>query len=78
MPDEVVRQEIRKGNLKVLQARDQLLNSMSSSAILSKFGEGKLDFHPTYKYDDRSDYYDTSPKKRIPAWCDRILFEKPV
>jgi hypothetical protein len=48
----------------------------SANAILSRFKEGVLNFEPTYKYDDHSDIYDTSKKQRIPAWCDRILYEK--
>ena len=43
--------------------------------ILSKYIEGQLNFDPTYKYDDHSDVYDTSEKRRAPAWCDRILYE---
>ena len=35
---------------------------------------GPLLFPPTYRYDIRTNNYDTSEKKRIPAWCDRILF----
>ncbi len=49
---------------------------MNNNHILSKFREGPLNFDPTYKYDDHSDNYDTSQKKRVPAWCDRILYEK--
>lgn len=31
-------------------------------------------FPPTYKYDVDSDEYDTSEKRRIPSYCDRILY----
>ena len=41
------------------------------------YSEGELNFNPTYKYDDGSEVYDTSKKQRIPAWCDRILYQKP-
>jgi hypothetical protein len=33
---------------------------MPSNSILSRYAEGTLNFDPTYKYDDNSNYYDTS------------------
>lgn len=71
-----MRSEIRRRNYTYLQQKDQLLSSKSSHSVLSRFNEGTLNFDPTYKYDDHSDIYDSSQKKRIPAWCDRILYEK--
>jgi len=38
------------------------------------YEEGDLSFWPTYKYDTWSDEYDTSKKKRIPSWTDRVLW----
>ena len=35
-----------------------------------------MTFDPTYKYNWNSTNYDTSSKNRVPAWTDRILFEK--
>lgn len=43
---------------------------------LADLDEGPLEFNPTYKYDIGTNNYDTSKKKRTPAWCDRILFKK--
>jgi hypothetical protein len=39
--------------------------------------EGPITFRPTYKFDKASANpfaYDTSDKKRVPAWCDRVFF----
>jgi len=49
---------------------------MSNNPSLTQLEEGPLDFDPTYKYDIGTNNYDTSNKKRIPSWCDRILFKK--
>jgi hypothetical protein len=37
--------------------------------------EAPLNFKPTYKFDIGTDIYDTSAKKRIPSWTDRILYK---
>jgi len=53
---------------------DQLRWSMANSLVLDNFVEHSICFKPTYKLDINSDKYDSSTKKRIPAWTDRILF----
>lgn len=73
--DAVVR-AVRENNLKKLLDRDQLnLSKKRNPAFrLKLFQEMPIDFAPTYKYNVGTDQYDTSEKKRSPAWCDRVLF----
>ncbi|CAK7566625.1 MAG: hypothetical protein SEPTF4163_004574 [Sporothrix epigloea] len=67
---------IKSGNLGKLLDRDQLLVARRRNAAfrLRAFDELPIRFDPTYKYDVGTDNYDTSEKKRSPAWCDRLLF----
>mmetsp|Transcript_10744 Transcript_10744/g.27151 ORF Transcript_10744/g.27151 Transcript_10744/m.27151 type:complete len:284 (+) Transcript_10744:1274-2125(+) len=58
-----------------LLQHDQLIHSMAEGRAFPKFGEGKITFMPTFKYDKESSQFDTSHKQRIPAWTDRILFQ---
>uniref|UniRef100_A0A3P9QD85 Inositol polyphosphate-5-phosphatase J n=1 Tax=Poecilia reticulata TaxID=8081 RepID=A0A3P9QD85_POERE len=49
-----------------------------SETVLEGFQEGPLKFPPTYKFDVGTNTYDTSGKKRTPAWTDRILWRLRV
>ncbi|KAL2037709.1 hypothetical protein N7G274_009434 [Stereocaulon virgatum] len=66
-------------NLSKLLERDQLLVSQRRNPgfRVRAFKELPITFAPTYKYDINSDRYDTSEKRRAPAWCDRILYRGP-
>jgi hypothetical protein len=67
---------IRSGSLAALLLHDQLNKEMKFNRgfRFKTFMEGPIDFAPTYKYDHYSSEYDSSPKSRTPAWCDRILW----
>ncbi|TLD35630.1 DNase I-like protein [Venturia nashicola] len=73
---DIVIREVNAGNLAKLLERDQLLLSRKKNPgfRLRAFQEKEITFPPTYKYDVGSDRYDSSEKKRSPAWCDRILY----
>ncbi|KAI0021879.1 Endonuclease/exonuclease/phosphatase [Xylariomycetidae sp. FL0641] len=66
---------VKAGNLTKLLERDQLLVARRRNPAfkLRAFDEAPIQFAPTYKYDVGTDNYDTSEKKRSPAWCDRLL-----
>lgn len=75
MGRDTVVQAIKNKNLQKLLDRDQLLLSRRKNPDfrLRDFVEAPIDFLPTYKYDVGTDNYDSSDKRRAPAWCDRIL-----
>ncbi|KAK0635231.1 Endonuclease/exonuclease/phosphatase [Bombardia bombarda] len=67
---------VKSGNLGKLLERDQLLvaRRRNPGFRLRAFDELPITFAPTYKYDVGTDNYDSSEKKRSPAWCDRLLY----
>uniref|UniRef100_A0A3Q3N0U6 Inositol polyphosphate-5-phosphatase Kb n=1 Tax=Mastacembelus armatus TaxID=205130 RepID=A0A3Q3N0U6_9TELE len=69
-----LRSSINSGRLNLLWNKDQLIMMKKKELFLQEFEEGPLNFKPTYKFDLNSDSYDTSGKKRKPAWTDRILW----
>ncbi|CAK7216392.1 hypothetical protein SBRCBS47491_002809 [Sporothrix bragantina] len=76
MSRDTVVNAVKAGNLGKLLERDQLLVARRRNAgfRLRAFDELPIRFDPTYKYDVGTDNYDTSEKKRSPAWCDRLLY----
>ncbi|RSL42108.1 hypothetical protein CEP53_012374 [Fusarium sp. AF-6] len=67
---------VKQNNLGKLLERDQLLVARRRNPAfkLRAFDEMPITFAPTYKYDVGTDNYDTSEKRRSPAWCDRLLY----
>ncbi|KAM0935796.1 putative inositol-polyphosphate 5-phosphatase transcription factor WD40-like family [Dioscorea sansibarensis] len=60
-----------------LRDRDQLRAEMKSGKVFQGMREGLIRFPPTYKFERHQaglGGYDSGEKKRIPAWCDRILY----
>ena len=48
-------------------------NARRQGDAFAGFVEAERAFPPTYKFDKRSDVYDTSEKRRVPSWTDRVL-----
>ncbi|KAF8994335.1 Endonuclease/exonuclease/phosphatase [Cyathus striatus] len=71
---------VRAGDYASLIPHDQLVRELKYNRAfrLRGFSEGPLTFAPTYKYDPRSNEYDTSEKHRSPAWCDRVLWRSRI
>ncbi|XP_012586666.1 PREDICTED: phosphatidylinositol 4,5-bisphosphate 5-phosphatase A [Condylura cristata] len=66
---------IDSNQLQQLWEKDQLNMAKTTWPILKGFQEGPLNFAPTFKFDVGTNKYDTSAKKRKPAWTDRILWK---
>ncbi|GAB5588489.1 hypothetical protein Unana1_03389 [Umbelopsis nana] len=71
-----VKAALRKRDLKSLIEYDQLTIEREGGRTFHFFDEGDIDFLPTYKYDAGTNRYDTSEKRRAPAWTDRVLWRK--
>ncbi|KAI1718146.1 endonuclease/Exonuclease/phosphatase family domain-containing protein [Ditylenchus destructor] len=71
--DEVVR-DCTLGRYEHLFLCDQLKEQQFKKTAFINFHENMPTFRPTYKFDVGTSNWDTSEKRRIPAWCDRILY----
>ncbi|XP_073316420.1 type II inositol polyphosphate 5-phosphatase 15-like isoform X1 [Primulina huaijiensis] len=60
-----------------LKEKDQLRVEMEAGNVFQGMREGYIGFPPSYKFEKHQPGlagYDSGEKKRIPAWCDRILY----
>ncbi|KAJ9535189.1 hypothetical protein OSB04_un001730 [Centaurea solstitialis] len=60
-----------------LREKDQLRAEMKAGKVFQGMREAIIRFPPTYKFERGKPGlggYDSGEKKRIPAWCDRILY----
>ncbi|XP_038693315.1 type II inositol polyphosphate 5-phosphatase 15 [Tripterygium wilfordii] len=60
-----------------LREKDQLRVEMEAGNVFQGMREAVIKFPPTYKFEKHQPGlagYDSGEKKRIPAWCDRILY----
>ena len=64
----------KKNDIAKLLLHDQLEQQDHLFCNIFKFKIPKPTFPPTYKYDPGTWDYDTSEKRRIPSWTDRILW----
>ncbi|XP_022890822.1 type IV inositol polyphosphate 5-phosphatase 9 [Olea europaea var. sylvestris] len=80
LPESATRLLVNKGEWNALLENDQLRMELKESQVFEGWHEGTIKFAPTYKYYPNSDQYfgglegKRGEKKRVPAWCDRIIW----
>jgi phosphatidylinositol-bisphosphatase len=65
---------LTKSDYATILENDQLMIEKKGGRAFGGMKEEKIEFPPTYRYDFGTNIYDTSEKKRIPSYTDRILF----
>ncbi|KAE8727278.1 Type I inositol 1,4,5-trisphosphate 5-phosphatase CVP2 [Hibiscus syriacus] len=71
---------LKKNDWQALLEKDQLRLEQRAGRVFKGWEEGTIYFAPTYKYIADSDDYvmqtsNCKEKRRIPAWCDRVLWK---
>ncbi|KAH8070319.1 hypothetical protein JL721_5082 [Aureococcus anophagefferens] len=74
LPREEAERGALVGGLDALLEHDQLRSA--AGRAFGGFLEGPVAFAPTFKFDKRSNRYDSSKKMRVPSWTDRVLYTR--
>ncbi|KAF9156874.1 hypothetical protein BG015_011524 [Linnemannia schmuckeri] len=74
LPEDVVKNHLKTNNYEELMKHDQLGTQRLMYKAFSEFEEHPINFHPTYKFDVGTSTWDSSEKRRVPAYTDRILW----
>ena len=74
-PRELVDVHVRYRKYDKMVEADELCAARSVGSAFQDFNEMPIEFNPTFKFDVGSDSYDTSKKRRTPAYCDRVLWK---
>lgn len=75
LPLPQVKTSIESHDFEFLLQHDQLRREIKEKRAFQCFKEAGIVFPPTYKYDVGTCVLDTSIKGRVPAYCDRILWQ---
>ena len=74
LPREEAERGALVGGIYALLEHDQLRRERAAGRAFGGFLEGPVAFAPTFKFDKRSNRYDSSKKMRVPSWTDRVLY----
>ncbi|ORZ23834.1 Endonuclease/exonuclease/phosphatase [Lobosporangium transversale] len=74
LPEDRVKHHLKTNDYAILLKHDQLLTQRTLLKAFSEFEEYPINFQPTYKYDIGTNVWDSSEKRRVPSYTDRILW----
>ncbi|KAF9351436.1 hypothetical protein BGX26_010562 [Mortierella sp. AD094] len=74
LPEDQVKNLLKSNDYDTLLKYDQLASQRTLLKAFSEFEEHPINFQPTYKYDVGTSTWDSSEKRRVPSYTDRILW----
>lgn len=73
---EAIKGMLERGQFSAILEHDQLRRQKELGNCFEGYQEGPISHPPSYKYNPGTDEWDSSEKRRPPAWCDRILWRE--